>query len=211
QFALAMRLRFEADACSNRSRCFRSVDVCGIGTDHRTVWMRYRLECNNIGTRSVKHRKTIRPGTELGIEHVVEILGELISTIGWGINVGFHDRRHDLRVRTGNIIGGKMWVSAGEPESSRMLHSNILVSTTTKCQLVGAVHDRDRTTRDAHEFVVLVMQPDVPHLGASSAGDGCGVCGDDVAQYSWTNVVRVDLLTHSILFIGVQGQRSTDR
>src|SRR5699024_6444922 len=30
-------------------------------------------------------------------------------------------------------------------------------------------------------------------------------------QYSWTNVVRVDLLTHSILFIGVQGQRSTDR
>lgn len=85
----------------------------GVGTDHRTVRMRYRLERHDIGTGAVENRKTIRARTELRIEHFVEVIGELIATIGRRIGVGFHDSRHDLRVGPRDIIGGEMWVRAG--------------------------------------------------------------------------------------------------
>lgn len=90
----------------------------GIGTDDRAVRVTYRLQCDHIGTGSVEYRKPIRPGPKKFIDEVMEIIGDGVPTVRCRIIIRCDNGVYDFRVGAGNIIGGKMWIRAGQLETS---------------------------------------------------------------------------------------------
>ena len=90
----------------------------GIGTDNRAVGVTDRLQCHHIGPGSVEHRKPIGPGTKEFIDEFMETIGDGVPTVWWRIIICCNNGVHDFRVGAGNIIGGEMWISAGQLETS---------------------------------------------------------------------------------------------
>src|SRR5699024_1474476 len=77
--------------------------------------------------------------------------------------------------------------------------------------LVGVVKHRPGAPRDAHELVILVVQPDVPDLGTAAARNRCRTGGDDVTGNTRANVVGVDFLTDDVLFVPINRHGRTNR
>src|SRR5690625_2514446 len=59
-------------------------------------------------------------------------VGDVIGTVGWRVGIGCGQGLHDLRVRSGDIVGGKVWVGAGCLESSRSPHTSIVSLTSIR-------------------------------------------------------------------------------